>query len=264
MRRRELVAAAGSGALSVAGCLGRVPRGPSTGGGGAPFGTAQTLDGGTLTLANPRLRKAVVADYGIWQEVGCGDGQYVVVDATTAGSVPTRFTDMDLESVAGGEPVTEPLLVVRGEPGAAPRDPSQWDRRPLAFAFPDEAVERASVRWRAGGTTANWTLGADLRERLPVEPSFELRRFEVERDGGDVRLSLRVGNTGDRPGRFLGRVSYEQIHDASSVVALDVPVGEAAAYDGVPPILAGIARDGRVVTMGYSGVDGRARAEREL
>ena len=267
--RREVLVAAGASVASTVGCLGRRPgasTATSTGSTPAagPWGTPVEVGGGTLVLERPRVAKAIAEDAGIWQDLRCDDGQYLVVEATTGGSVPDRLGDLDLASVIGGEAVEDVALVVEGRPGDAPRAPSAWDRRTVAFSFPDGPLEGASVRWRGEGETARWPLGDGLRERLRVEPAFELRRFDVEPDGDDVRVDLSVENTGDRPGDFLAQVAFEAVEDDSSLVELSVPTDEVAEFRGVPPILRGIAREGLVVTLAYSGVDRVGRERREL
>jgi len=232
---------------------------------GVEFGTSVTFGDGTLTLSNPRVRKAIAEDFGIWQEVRCDDGQYLLVEATTEGAIPTRFNDIDLTSIIGEETVVEDVsLVVEGRPGDAPRDPSKWNDRLLAFYFPDKPVERAAIRWKYSGKTADWDLGTKLRKRLLVEPAFELQLFEVSADGDDVRVHIRVKNSGERAGDFLGQFSFKAVEDDSSVLPLSVPKSETTEFRGVPPILSGIAANARVVTLAYSGIDGVSRVRREL
>lgn len=269
MKRRGLLTAIGLHAAGLAGCLASAPFGSGDDGRPTeerhvPFGTAVTLGDETLKLANPRIRKAVMADFGIWQEVRCEDGQYLLVDATTSGSVPTRFGDIDLASMIDTGEFDEVELGVEGAPGEAPRDPSKWQQRTLAFEFPNDPGESASVRWRSDGDAAYWDLDQDLRDRLAVEPAFNLDGFEVSQAGDDVRLGLTVSNTGDRAGDFLGQVSYENVEDASSVLRLDVGSGGTTEYEGVPDILRGVAADHRVVTMRYSASETVGEIERAL
>lgn len=259
-----MLTVSGAGVVALAGCT-RLPiRDGAATARSATFGTAVSLGDRSLTLSNPRVRQAILADYGIWQEVSAHDGQYVVVEATTAGPVATRFDDIDLASVVDDSPVEAVTLVVQGRPGEAPRDPSKWTGRRLGFAFPSKGAEGAAIRWRAGEGEATWDLGENLREQLRHELVFELEQFDVSRAGDDVHVHLRVRNTGARDGRFLGLCSFEGIEDDSSVIELSVPREQSATFRGVPPVLAGVATDGRVVTLAYAGDDGVVRLERVL
>ena len=264
LSRRSLLALSTGGLAAVAGCLTSVRRW-STADRTVGFGDPATIDGRTLTLANPRIRKGIVEDAGIWQDVRCGDGQFLVVDATTAGPVADRLPDIDLTSVVGENEVVEDVfLTVEGRPGDAPRSPARWDQRRIAFAFPDDPPDAAAVRWRVAGETARWPLDADQRERLGVEPAFRLSAFEVVRAGEDVRVTLQVDNTGDREGRFLAKCSHERVEDASSVITATVSPADSASYSGVPRILQGIADAAPTVTLAYTGKDAVEHAERSL
>lgn len=270
MRRRGLLAALGASLGTVAGCTTARPGSaardsPTAGPGTAAFGDPVSLGDATLTLSRPRVRKAIAEDFGVWQEVRCRDGQYLLLAATTDGDVPTRFGDLDLTSVTGdGTTVDDVSLVIEGRPGEAPRDPSKWDDRRLAHPYPEEPLDRAAIRWQSEDGSAQWELGGTLREQLCLEPRFALRAFEISRDGEDIAIHLRVENAGERDGDFLAQVSFEGVEDDSSLVSFAVPAGETKSFDGVPPILRGLASDGRVVTLAYADGDDVSRLRREL
>lgn len=256
MRRREALALLGAGAASLAGCTDGLPAGASptptespaatptesptpAGTRRVPMGGSVTVGDATVTVANPRVRKTVVQDNGIWQTLLVDPGQFVVVDVTTEGALPERFVDAPFRSVAGGDPLPdgEAVLTVEGEPGAAPRSPRKWDGRRVAFPFPADRPASAGVRWRAGDTDVVWDLPASVRETLAAEPVFRVENVGAVRRDGRVDLDLTVANEGDRDGRFMAWVSFQAISDASSVVEFGVPAGGSREYSDSPPIL---------------------------
>jgi hypothetical protein len=270
MQRRALLAALGAGAVGLAGCTDGLagtapdrtddsPTDPDTR--RLEMGGDTVVSKQMLKVANPRVHPSVLRDAGAWRSLAVPDGQFVVVDVTTGGPMPDRPDGLDLRGTVDGEPVAdgEPVLVAEDGAGG-PFDPGQWDRRSLAFPFPAAATDRASIRWSVSGRTVRWPLGEAVRTALAAEPAFRLSEAGVRRVEEGVELALTVANDGARDARFQARVSFETIHDASSVVALDVPAGGTTSYRAVPPILT---YDG-IGTVTLSVREGGERRSRDL
>jgi hypothetical protein len=223
-----------------------------------------TGDGASVRVANPRVRRTVVQDNGIWQTLVGHEGQYVVVDVTTGGDVSERLSRMEMESVVDGEALDDgtPVLVVEGGPGNAPRDPPEWERRHIAFPFPTERHDSAAVQWQTGDSTVRWNLSEGVRETLAAAPGFHVKEPVAERRGDGVVVDLTVRNRGDRDGRFQALVSFDSIHDASSIVAVDVPASGSSGYEGTPPILDYFEHG--TVTVSFHGADGMTRRELDV
>lgn len=202
------------------------------------MGESAIVDKHWVRVENPRVRPTVLHDASAWQRLRATDGQYLVVDVTTRGPVPNERREFDIAATVDGERVaTDPIVVADEAPGG-PSDPSEWENQSLAFPLPAASHERAAVCWQVAGTTVRWPLSESTLATLAAEPAFRIENMSVRRlDSGEVELSLRVANEGEREARFQAQVSFQALHDDSSVVAFEVPAGETASYQGVPPIL---------------------------
>ncbi|MFB6164069.1 MAG: hypothetical protein ABEJ31_02825 [Haloarculaceae archaeon] len=170
-RRRLLAAIGAASAGGLAGCANRADRSPdgtdtdgtptngprptddSAGTGTAAVGETLRVGDASVTLANPRVRRCVVARAGTARYPAVHDGQYVVLDATVEGSLPAGYDRRGLRGVADGTVVAEDLLLVaeRHPSGGPQRDPSSWTDRPIAVPFPATTPDAASVQWRPDG-----------------------------------------------------------------------------------------------------------------
>lgn len=193
-------------------------------------------------IENPRVHPSVIRAFGAWQSLHTDGGQYLVVDVTTGGPAPDHRDEVALHGSVDGEAIDGgPLLVTSGG-GGAQFEPAAWGGQPVAFGLPVGEYDRASVRWQVDGTTVRWPVGDAIRDALAAAPEFRIealdaRRVPGETGDGAVELGLRVANDGDRDARFLLQVSFEAIHDDSSIVEMTVPAGGTASYRDVPPIL---------------------------
>jgi hypothetical protein len=265
MERRALLSVLGGSAAALAGCTDRLPSGdggdtgddqPADSPGDSPTGTptpgrnerrvpmgkSTVVDKQMLKIENPRVRPSVIRAFGAWQSLHTDGGQYLVVDVTTGGPVPDHRDEVALRGSVDGEALDGGPMLVTTAGGGAQFEPAEWERQPIAFGFPVAEHDRASVRWQVDGTTVRWPLGDSIRAALAAAPAFRIesldaRRVPGETGDGAVELALRVANDGDRDARFQLQVSFEAIHDASSIVELDVPAGGTASYRDVPPIL---------------------------
>jgi hypothetical protein len=286
VQRRALLSLCGTGVAALAGCTDQLPTSgdddqpddqpsdspadsptngsPTSGARRVAMGESVTVDGATLRVEHPRVHPTVVQDASAWQSLRVPDGQFLVVDVTTEGSVPERLHEMTLTGSVDGKPLgDDPTLVVEGEDPGGPYSPREWEQRRLAFPFPAESHEDVSVHWERGETTVRWTVGESLRAALANPPTFRVEEFSANRtDAGDVALDLAVANEGPRDARFQMWVSFEAIADASSIVSLDVPAGGTANYEAVPPILH--YEGAEVVTVAFRAGGEEQRVELEV
>lgn len=216
------------------------------------MGRTVTLDDRSVTVANPRVRKAVVSR-GAHARVVAGAGQYVEVDVTVDGTAlddADRGGDLALRAVANGSPVPDGDALPTVESGR------------FAVPFPAERHDVASIRWTTGESAVDWVLPAAVRERLAAEPAFRVADLAVPREDGDLGLEMPVANDGDRDGRFVARVSFEAF-SGGAVVSLDVPAGETRRYSGRPgSVLLYLDNSGGgTLTVEYPGVDGLRQVE---
>jgi hypothetical protein len=94
-----------------------------------------------MTVANPRVEKAVVTTGMAHTRVVTHAGRYVVADVLVDGADPeVRAATLDLRAAVEGErvPNGDPLSALRGEPGA------------YAFPFPAAEHDRAAIRYTGG------------------------------------------------------------------------------------------------------------------
>lgn len=224
-RRRALLGTVGAGLTSLAGCL----------------STARDATSGVPRVDNPRLRKMVLHDSGIWGTVRGADGQFLVVDVNGFGD-DTYAYPLDV-TLDGGrvvpddpEPFRKTAVVPLDEP---PTDPEGFGDHGAAMDVPARRVDEAAVVEPGVLTGGRWELPAAVTDRLHRVPSFDLRAFETDVVDGTLEVTVTVSNDGDRAGRWLGQLTTAASADSSEVFALAVPAGETATRT-VRPSLAGI------------------------
>lgn len=269
--RRRVLAHLGAtaGVLAPAGCL--APGDPGTddtpSGGRATATTTPTgrrvamgetiaVGATRMTVANPRVRKAVVTTGMAHTRVVAHAGQFVVADVLVDGDRPdARPANLDLWSVAAGErvPNGDPLGSLQGESGA------------YAFRFPAAEHDTAAIVHTGGESRVAWTLPAPVRETLAREPAFVVSKLRIERRDGDRVLEFPVTNEGAREGVFRARVSLDGF-SGGSVVEFPVPAGESRTYTGRPGDILQYAENsgGGTITVEYPADDGLARVERAV
>ncbi|MFD1586748.1 hypothetical protein ACFR9U_07110 [Halorientalis brevis] len=241
-----------------------------------PIGETIEYRDARLTVANPRVRRCVMARTGPSRFLGVHDGQYVVVDVTVDGTLDADRWTFGLRGSAGGSFVStdESHFLVESmlEDDSLRMDPSTWTERPVAVPFPARYLPAASVQWRHDDgetveTRGEWELDTETRRALTHAPQFTLKRYEVQRTDGGVRLDVVVENVGVSDGRFLARaLPGPNIADVSAVIELDVPAGETARYRDVPSLFEQWLDSVEIgnVTLEYPERGQRTRVHREL
>jgi hypothetical protein len=231
------------------------PRPPSTPDDGrqVPMGTTVTLGETSLTVENPRVRKAVVTPGMAHTRVVANADQFVVADISVDGAPPTRPFDLALRPVVDGErrERSDPL------PTTAERG--------YAFSFPASQHDDGAVQWATEESTVSWTLPQSVLDTLAREPAFAVTDFHVRRPSGTLRLKLTVRNEGDRDGQFAARVSFDG-YSGGSIVDFPVPAGDAHSYTGRPGSVLQYFQNhgGETVTVEYPTDDGLTTIERTV
>ncbi|MFC6974608.1 hypothetical protein ACFQL1_07805 [Halomicroarcula sp. GCM10025709] len=272
MNRRSYLALFGTTLGSLGGCVQSPGRGPSTpptdettpastddGSTPTPTTTADrervgigehvTIDGTSVTVANPRVRLAIPFSGMHVLPLTTDVGQFVVVDVTVDGS-PAAELDGELAAVVDGERVQESSGQATTTQGS------------FGVPFPVGAHETAAVRRTAGSTVVEWGLPGAVRTALAETPAFRVTSFESRLHEGQRVVELTVRNDGGRDGQFLGRLSFEGF-SGGDIVSFGVPAGESERYSGRPgKVLLYFENDGGgTLTLQYPGPDGMESVE---
>lgn len=264
--RRGVLATLGVSLVS-AGCLSSPPADQSnTTGGTSPtptpasddgrrvsMGTTVTVGGTSITVENPRVRKAVVTPGMAHTRVVANAGQFVVVDITVNGTSPDQYFDRDFWSVVDGKTLqgSDPLPTT--------------DERGYAFTFPAARHDKAAIQWETDKSDVYWSLPQSVLETLAVEPKFVVTDFQVPRRSGELVLELTVANEGNRDGHFAARVSFEA-YSGGSIIEFPIPSGESKSYIGRPGkiLLYFENHGGETLTVEYPADDGLTTIERTV
>lgn len=253
--RRELLAmATGAGVAGLAGCAGGDQGGARKGDpSGYPvrrlsIGETATTDGeGSVTVANPRLRKSVVIDQHTSPVGMAADRQWIVVDLASDAAEADRPS---FRALTDDEPVAGRSAPLR--PSFHPVESG----RPVGVPVPVAPADRGAVAWVRGlPESVLWTLPDAVVDGLASAPSFRVERVAVA-DERDPELTLTVRNEGDRDGTFHANVAGSQVKDGNAVVAVDVPAGRTVTHRERPGIEAPPGEETRV-TVDW-GTDERA------
>jgi len=261
--RRELVAALGV-ALGSAGCVSTPsrrsdgatatsPATSSTESRQVSMGTTVTVSGTSVTVENPRVRKAVVTPGMAHTRVVANAGQFVVVDIAVDGATPDQPFDREFRSAVDGET----------RDGSDPLPTT--DAGGYAFALPATRHDRGAIQWATDETDVYWTLPRAVLGSLAVEPKFSVTAFRVPRRDGERVLELTVANEGERDGHFAARVSFDG-YSGGSIVEFPVPAGESETYTGRPGdvLLYFENHGGETLTVEYPADEGLRSIERTV
>lgn len=186
-------------------------------------GQTVTVDDTSITVKNPRVRKAVVIEGMVHTRVIAHEGQFVVVDVLIDGEQPDEVANLDLWSSVDGEqlPENDPLPSLVGEPAAYP------------FSFPAEHHEAAAILHTGENSRTYWSLPGTVRDTLAREPKFTVSELAVLNHNGQLKLNMTVANEGERDGVFNTRVSLDGF-SGGSIVEFPVAAGESHTYTGRP------------------------------
>lgn len=212
------------------------------------MGESVTVDGTTVTVSNPRLRMTVPFSGMHVLPRATDGGQFVVVDVVAEGSSVEQVTG-SLGPVGDDGPIgAEPVPAV--ETGV------------VGVPFPVASYESAAIRWDAGTSVVDWTLPASVRTLLAQTATFSVTEFDAGRRDGERVVSITADNSGERDGRFLGRVSFEGF-SGGELVSFDVAAGESNSYRGRPGSLLTMHENsgGGRFTLLYYGPEGRTTVE---
>lgn len=254
MRRRDLLALAGTALAGGAGCLRPARRDPGAslgtaaddgGGDGLALGRAATVGDTTVSMVDLSFRTAVrySRESGALGVYGAEDSRLVFVRLTVDGRPRPPLSAFALRLDAASY---TPLRTVDGtaltnvqrrfppySPDTDPDGNGVW----LLFEVPAERPARqASLTWNpADGERRRWSLREDHRETLaaPV-PAFTVESVSVpDRADPDERpaATLTVRNTGTVDGSFVAALNYLAPLSAAQDVAFGVPAGETTTYD---------------------------------
>lgn len=206
-----------------------------------------------MTVANPRVSKAVVTPGMAHTRVVANAGQFVVVDITVDGTAPDQYFDREFWSAVDG-------TTLQGSDPLPTRD-----ERGYAFTFPVARHDRAAIQWEADESDVYWNLPRAVLETLAVEPKFVVTEFRVRRRNGSLALVLTVANEGDRAGHFAARVSFDG-YSGGSIIELPVPAGGSETYTGRPGnvLLYFENHGGETLTVQYPADDGLVTVERTV
>ena len=232
-RRGVLHSLLTTSALGVSGCVGDSPTDPPAATEPATptpdrtrrvsIGETVTVDGTSVTVADPRVRKSI-STLGVhgptFETFG---GQFVVADV--AGGDPGQIGGTFRASVDGE---TAPISGPRGDADPLPIADTE---RTYAFPFPVQSVETAAIRWSREEHTVYWDLPAEIRDALATEPAFRVVEFGLPRRDGELVLDLTVENEGDRDGLFWMQASFDAF-SGHEIVQFPVPAGESRDYTG--------------------------------
>lgn len=265
--RRAVLAALGTPAIS-AGCLSSAPSDestetsePSPATTSPPDASRHVRMGQTvtsaathMTVANPRVRKAVVSPGMAHTRVVADGGQFVVVDVTINGEAPDRPVDLDLWAAI------DETSLSGGDPFPTAEAPEQY-----AFAFPATQHDTAAIKWATEQSDVYWDVPTPIVETLTQEPKFDVTEFQTLRRNGHRVLDLSVANNGERDGQFRARVSFEGF-SGGSILEFPVPAGEIRSYTGRPGkiLLYFENHGGNTLTLQYPADDGLTTVERTV
>jgi hypothetical protein len=217
------------------------------------MGTTVTVGGTSITVANPRVRKAVVTPGMAHTRVVANAEQFVVVDLTVNGTPPDQYFDRDFWSAADGKTLqgSDPLPTT--------------DEKGYAFTFPATRHDTAAIQWETDESDVYWTLPRSDLDSLAVEPEFVVTDFRVRRRSGELGLELTVANEGDRDGHFAARVSFDG-YSGGSIIAFPIPSGASESYTGRPGKVLTYFENhgGETVTVEYPADDGLTTIERRM
>jgi hypothetical protein len=218
-------------------------------------GQTVTVEDTSITVKNPRVRKAVVIEGMAHTRVIATEGQFVVVDVLIDGEQPEEVTNLDLWSSVDGEQLSgsDPLPSLIGKPEAYP------------FSFPAEHHEEAAILHTGENSRIYWSLPATVRDTLAREPKFTVPELEVLNHNGQLELNMTVANEGERDGVFKTRVSLDGF-SGGSIVEFPVAAGESHTYTGRPDdiLLYLENQGGGVLTVQYPTDDGLTTIERTV
>lgn len=263
--RRELVAALGV-ALGSAGCVATPSRQsdgateaspatptPSADSRRVSMGETVTVGDTSVTVGNPRVRKAVVTPGMAHTRVVANAGQFVVVDIAVDGETPEQPFDREFWSAVNGE----------SQDGSDPLPTT--DAGGYAFTFPATRHDRAAIQWAADETDVFWSLPRAVLASLAAEPKFAVTAFRVPRRDGERVLELTVANEGERDGHFAARVSFDG-YSGGSIVEFPVRAGESETYTGRPGdvLLYFENHGGETLIVEYPADDGLTSIERTV
>lgn len=219
-----------------------------------PMGERVSVDGATVTVSQPRVRKIVYTrDAHPTHHVapaGDPEAQFLTVEATGAG-----ITERSLVPVIDGTPR-------RGDVYRIGADDEYRGR--IGFRLPIETVQSGAVEWRpSSGQRHRWALPDSQVAALGASPRFTVEAFdppeELER-GEQFSASVTVRNSGNRDGRFLGIAA--DVGSASVPLAgpfeFPVAAGETVTQD-VSGIEAQWDREEMTVVLDW-GVDSREKS----
>lgn len=243
-----------------------------------PESSVRRVGDARVAVANPVARKAVAyaSVMGSGGVLAPANRQFVVAavqsatDAAADSGAEPSYADFEL--VAGGDsyPAVEieewttgaftTSLAGRGRvryDASYPTREVGW----LAFEPPSPLrADRAAVRCRYGGETAEWRLPDDAVSALGRRaPSFELRSFDATQDGaGQVTLSLVAENVADVDGEFLAAVYWPTARiaddDESIVVRQLIAAGDRVEWSQSVDTEYARPYDGDTVTASVDGV----------
>lgn len=250
MDRREFLAVTTTalGTTSVAGCVSNQPSANDSGGGtstesppdatptpattegGTPtetrhlsLGQTATIDGASVTVSSPRVRKSILTLDVHGSTFETFTGQFVVTDLTGG----------DLDQIEGifrasvdGE--TAPINGPRGDVDPLPIAETE---QTYAFPFPVQSVETAAIKWSHEEQTACWDFPASIRDALAREPAFRVTEFRLLHRDGELVLDVTVENKGDRDGLFWMQLSFDAF-SGHEIIQFQVPAGESHDYTG--------------------------------
>lgn len=187
------------------------------------MGQTVTVEDTSITVKNPRVRKAVVIEGMAHTRVVASAGQFVVVDVLINGEQPDETNNLNLWSSVDGDQLSGsgPLRSLIGEPAA------------YAFSFPAKHHETAAILHSDENSRTYWSLPATVRNTLAREPKFTVPELEVLNHNGQLKLNMTIANDGERDGTFKARVSQEGF-SGGSVVEFPVAAGESHTYTGRP------------------------------
>jgi hypothetical protein len=218
-------------------------------------GQTVTFDDTSITVENPRVRKAAVIEGMAHTRVIAHEGQFVVVDVLIDGEQPDEVANLDLWSSVDGEqlPESDPLPSLVGEPAAHP------------FSFPAEHHEAAAILHTGEHSRVYWSLPATVRDTLAREPEFTVPELAVLNHNGQLKLNMTVTNEGERDGVFKARVSLDGF-SGGSIVEFPVAAGESHTYTGRPDdiLLYLENQGGGVLTVQYPTDGGLTTMERPV